>query len=95
MQQCRELLSMRDLWGQAEAAAPSAAAELKQLTGIMAGVEASCRCATGPSHAACEPTVCAVLIESLAGGFSVRTSWLHSWQRMTCHSVCAADWQML
>ena len=43
VQQCRELLGMRDLWGQAEAAVPSAAAELKQLTGILAGVEASCR----------------------------------------------------
>jgi len=48
MQQCRELLAMRDLWGQAEAAAPGAAAELKQLTGILAGVEASCRFDTSP-----------------------------------------------
>ena len=40
MQQCRELLAARDLWAQAEAAAPGAAAELKQLTGILAGIEA-------------------------------------------------------
>ena len=42
MQQCRELLAARDLWSQVEAAAPGAAAELKQLAGILAGVEASC-----------------------------------------------------
>ncbi len=40
MQQCRELLAAQDLWAQAEAAAPGAAAELKQLTGILAGIEA-------------------------------------------------------
>ena len=43
MQQCRELLGMRDLWGQAEAASPGAAAELKQLAGMLAGVEACSR----------------------------------------------------
>ena len=48
VQQCRELLGARDLWSQIEAAAPGAAAELKQLTGILAGVEASC-CDMAPS----------------------------------------------
>lgn len=59
VQQCRELLGMRDLWGQAEAAAPGAAAELKQLTGILAGVEASRRYHQ-PCYAACMPLLRAV-----------------------------------